>query len=251
MLALLFSAGVGLSVLLAYTIGMSSSLRALTVLSEAVGLGGLLTGGCILAAAALHHARFQVPIDWAIGAGGGVLALFGVVGLVFGPRVLVYGTELVFLAGLIVFAMAMRLDFSDPERRTRRSDAAFWMHLIAAPMLIHPLVTTVAGPVWRMDTVTALLMLAIFTVVALVALVIDRRALLVSSLLYTGSALVYLIQQAGLGGGQATLAVTLLSLAVVVLSLSAFWRTIRTRLVPLLPLGRLASRLPPPGAANV
>lgn len=251
MLALLFSAGIGLSVLLAYTVGLSSSLRPLTVLSEAVGLGGLLTGGCILLAALLHHARFQVPIDWAIGAGGGVLALFGLLGLALGPRVLVYGTEMVFIAGLIVFALAMRLDFSDPGRRTRRSDAAFWMHLMAAPMLIHPLVTTVAGPVWRMDTVTALLMLAIFAVVALVALVIDRRALLVSSLVYTGSALVYLIQQAGLGGAQSTLAATLLSLAVVVLSLSAFWRTIRARLVPLLPLGSLAARLPPAHAANV
>jgi hypothetical protein len=250
MLAKLFATGVGLSVLLAYTVGLGTSTRPLTYLSSVAGVGGLLTGLGVLAAALLHHRRFQVPINWAIGAGGGVLALFGILGTVMGPRVLVYVTELVFIAGLIVFALAMRLDFSDPGRRTRRSDAAFWMHLMAAPMLVHPLVTTVAGPVWQMDTVTALLMLAIFAGVALVALVIDRRALLVSSLLYTGSALVYLIQKAGLGGGQATLAVTLLSLAIVVLSLSAFWRGIRGRLLPLLPLGSLAARLPPATAAN-
>jgi hypothetical protein len=251
MLANFFAWGVGASVMLWYAVGLGSSTRALTFAAEVAGFGGFLAGGSVLLAAFLHHRRFQVPIDWAIGAGGAVLAAFGVLGVIFGPRVLVWVTELLFIAGLAVFALAMKLDFSDPLRRTRRSDAAFWMHLIAAPMLIHPLVTTVAGPVWSMSVAKAGIIFALFLVIALIALVIDRRAILVSSLVYTGSAVIYLFQQVGFGGGQATLAVTLFSLAVIVLSLSAFWRSIRSRLLPLLPLGSLAARLPPAQAANV
>ena len=34
----------------------------------------------------------------------------------------------------------MRYDLSDPARETRRTDAAFWLHLLAAPLLVHTLV---------------------------------------------------------------------------------------------------------------
>jgi hypothetical protein len=251
MLAMLFAFGVGTSVLLAYAVQLSSTIRPMGLLTDTAGVGGMLAGGATMLAAWLHHRRFGVPIDWAIGAGGGVLALFGLLGILLGPRILVWTNELLFVAGLAIFVFAMSLDMSDPFRRTRRSDAAFWMHLMAAPMLVHPLVSAVAGSVWSMTTGKAAVILALFAVIALIALVIDRRALLVSSLIYTGSAVVFLIQQVGVGGGQATLAATLLSLAVVVLSLSAFWRAIRSRLIPLLPLGVLASKLPPANAQNV
>ena len=42
---------------------------------------------------------------------------------------------LMFVAGLGVFAFAMRWDLQDPERITRRSDVAFWLHLAAAPLI--------------------------------------------------------------------------------------------------------------------
>src|SRR3546814_4796732 len=41
---------------------------------------------------------------------------------------------LVLVTGLGVFALAMWWDRSDRVRQTRRSDVAFWLHLLAAPM---------------------------------------------------------------------------------------------------------------------
>ena len=56
---------------------------------------------------------------------------------------------LVFVAGLGVFAFAMRWDMTDPQRETRRSDVAFWLHLLAAPMIAHPLFNWLARDGWR------------------------------------------------------------------------------------------------------
>ena len=46
--------------------------------------------------------------------------------------------RLVLIAGLGVFTLAMWWDRSDRVRQTRRSDVAFWLHLLAAPMIAHP-----------------------------------------------------------------------------------------------------------------
>jgi hypothetical protein len=47
----------------------------------------------------------------------------------------------ILLLGVGVFLYAMRWDSSDPARVTRRSDVAFWLHLLAAPMIVHPVFT--------------------------------------------------------------------------------------------------------------
>jgi hypothetical protein len=53
---------------------------------------------------------------------------------------------LIFLCcGLAVFAVAMSYDLTDPERVTHRSDCAFWLHFLAAPLLVHSLIELVAG----------------------------------------------------------------------------------------------------------
>ena len=45
------------------------------------------------------------------------------------------------LLGVGVFLFAMWWDASDRARLTRRSDVAFWLHLLAAPMIAHPIFT--------------------------------------------------------------------------------------------------------------
>ena len=48
-------------------------------------------------------------------------------------------------AALVVFCIiAMSFDMSDRSRVTRRSDCAFWLHLLAAPLIVHSLVSMVA-----------------------------------------------------------------------------------------------------------
>ena len=47
----------------------------------------------------------------------------------------------VLLLGIGMFLFAMWWDASDRARLTRRSDVAFWLHLLAAPMIAHPIFT--------------------------------------------------------------------------------------------------------------
>ena len=70
---------------------------------------------------------------------------------------------------------------------TRRTDIAFWLHLLAAPLIVHPLIAAIADTTAaQLDTNAAVAILAIFLGLGLVSLIIDRRALLVSGLTYAG-----------------------------------------------------------------
>ena len=42
--------------------------------------------------------------------------------------------------GLAIFATAMKFDMSDRNRVTQRTDIAFWLHLLAAPLIVHSVV---------------------------------------------------------------------------------------------------------------
>src|SRR3546814_13187607 len=77
----------------------------------------------------------------------------------------------------------MRWDTSDRERQTRRSDVAFWLHLLAAPMIAHPLfhwLGVTGGE--NIGVGAAVGVLLVYVALGIVALAIDRRALLVSAL---------------------------------------------------------------------
>jgi hypothetical protein len=192
-------------------------------------------------AAWLHWRRFMVPITVAAGA----VAVVGVVlSLIFGliPPARAAVMPIVLLAGLGMFLFAMRWDSSDLNRTTRRSDVAFWLHLAAAPMIAHSLFHMLgvfdAGD---LNAIKAVAVLALYIGFAFVALAIDRRALLVSSLVYVLYALYALFTRAGaveLGG-----ALTALVIGSALLTLSAFWHPMRQRVVGM--LGGLADRLPP------
>ncbi|WP_457940157.1 hypothetical protein [Mesorhizobium sp. 10J20-29] len=200
-------------------------------------LAGLVTA----AATALHYLRFRVPITIAAGAAAlvaSIVALFVLLAPDLASRATV---PLIFVCGIGVFALAMRFDLSDPARQTRRTDIAFWLHMLAAPLIVHPLVSGFVGG-GSLDTASALAVLTIFIALSLVALIVDRRAILVAGLSYAGIAFGTLVANAGLTSGTAPL--TLLVLGALVLLLSAGWHGLRRLLLPLLPVA-LVHRLPP------
>lgn len=202
-----------------------------------VWLAGLATAG----AAALHYWRFRVPITIAAGAAA-LSAAFVAFGASLAPepgRWLV--SSLVLVCGLAIFSLAMVFDGSDPERATRRTDIAFWLHLLAAPMIVHPVISYLATDASRIETGGALTVLAVFLVFALAAVVIDRRAMLVSGLIYAGVAFGSLLRQTGLA--DLNVPATLLTLGVFVLLLSAGWQPLRRAILHLFP-APLARRLP-------
>lgn len=190
-------------------------------------------------AAWLHWRRFMVPITVAAGA----LALAGVViALVFAAvpatRDGVYPVAL--LAGIAIFALAMRWDMSDRDRRTRRSDVAFWLHLAAAPLIAHPVFQMLGVFGNDIGIGTAIIVLALYLVFALVALAIDRRALLVSSLVYVLYAMYAVFTNAG--AVELSAAFTGLVIGSALLTLSAFWHPMRKIVIGR--LGSLGERLP-------
>ena len=175
-----------------------------------------------------------MPITIAAGVAALVAAIVGLLFAVAPNLAEKTFIPLMFLCGLAVFALAMRFDLSDPERQTRRTDIAFWLHMLAAPLIVHPLVSGLFDD-GAMDTASALGILAIFVVLALVALVVDRRAILVSGLSYAGFAFGSLVVNAGVSDGVVPL--TMLVLGALVLLLSAGWHALRRALLPLLPSG--------------
>jgi hypothetical protein len=172
----------------------------------------------------LHWRRFRVPITVAAGAGAAIAAvLAALVALVpaLGERWLV----LLFAAGLAMFALAMRWDMSDRARTTRRADVAFWLHLAAAPLIVHPVFALLGLLDGQAGIAHAALAIGLYVALAAVALVVDRRALLVSSLAYVLYAIFTLVRAAG--AVDAGFALTALVVGSGLLLLSAFWRGAR------------------------
>lgn len=209
-----------------------------------VALAGLATAG----AAWVHWRRFMVPITIAAGTAAIAGTLIALVVAAIGPNS--FEPEqalipLVFVAGLAVFAFAMRWDTSDRERQTRRSDVAFWLHLLAAPMIAHPLFhwlgVTEGGDIGIGAAVGVLL---VYLAMGMIALAVDRRALLVSALAYVLFALGSLFRE--FGAVELNVALTALVIGSALLSLSAFWTPIRQAVVGGLPAD-LQNRLPVTG----
>lgn len=137
--------------------------------------------------------------------------------------------------GLLVFVAAMAFDMSDPHRVTRRAANGFWLHVVAAPALVNTVALTLLS---RTGATADLALLAFLLLIALVAIVIDRRSFLIAGVGYSVALATTVL--GGEGG-----ALTVLALGVVLLLLGAFWERLRGRLLralaPMLPL----SRLPP------
>ena len=201
----------------------------------------VLAGITTAALTSLHYLRFRVPITIAAMAAALVAAT---IGLVYWLMPDISGRNvnaLLLICGLAVFLVAMRFDMSDLRRVTRRTDIAFWLHLLAAPLIVHPLITGLGHNSANLDTYSAIAVLAIFLGLGLVSLVIDRRALLVSGLTYAGIAFGALLQRTGVT--DKTPAATLLALGVFILLLSALWHPLRRVVLRLLPAA-LVIRLP-------
>lgn len=205
--------------------------------------GDALMAGLSSAAAAiavvgawLHWRRFRVPITVAAGtaalAGLAFSLLASAVGKdVANSRELMLGFTL--LLGIGVFLFAMRWDSSDPERVTRRSDVAFWLHLLAAPMIVHPVFALLGLTTGTASVGEALIVVALYVALGVTALAIDRRALLVSALAYVLFALSSLFRQ--FGAVELNIALTALVIGSALLLLSAFWHQARRIVVELLP----------------
>ncbi|PCJ37946.1 MAG: hypothetical protein COA75_01635 [Cellvibrionales bacterium] len=191
-------------------------------LAEELGIGF----GCAVGAGAawLHWQRFKVPIT--VAAGMAILVLAAVmlfIGVI--PAAKDWWAPIVFIGGVLVFISAMAWDASDTQRLTRRSDVAFWLHLVAAPLMVHPIFSLLGAFDHTMGLLTALAITLLYCCIALVSLSIDRRALMVSALAYVLYAFNTLLQEYGIVS--LSFAFAALTIGGALLLMSAFWHSCR------------------------
>lgn len=243
-----------LLLLLTWEAGVLIAAGAAVNIPTSQGPGALrLTAAGIAAgvAAFAHWGRFKVPITIA----AGVCAVLGVA-IALAATTIPNGEKLVqpliFASGGCVFALALWWDASDPQRRTCRADVAFWLHLAAAPLLVHPLFSWLGLSVGLFSAVGAMgdtapniiipaIAVAIYVLLATIALLIERRALMVSALAYLLFAINSFFRATG--SLNASLALSALIAGAALLLLSAYWRATRRGLLVVAP-GWLRTRVP-------
>ncbi len=233
----------GVATLAGFSIGLAigpENLRGENDTSGLIAAGAALTGAL---AAALHWRRFRVPITIAAGAGSIVLLILVVIGSAIPDTAdrqeILLGFTL--FLGIGVFLFAMGWDASDPTRQTRRSDVAFWLHLLSAPLIVHPVFALLGLTDGDATTPEAIIVLFLYAVLGFTALAIDRRALLVSALAYVLYALSSLFSNNG--AVELSFALTALVIGSALLLLSAFWQAARSTVVRTLPAA-LQAKLP-------
>ncbi|WP_179296021.1 hypothetical protein [Mesorhizobium sp. WSM4312] len=228
--------------------------------------GYLFLGGGIIAAA-IYFWRFRVPIiAGAIAIAFTLLAFLQTAIILYDsvttgaiapprledvPELLRAALYMPLVCGLIVFATGVAFDIYDRDRRKIWSDCAFWLHVVSAPMLVHPLFIMATGQNVVFGHIApdanATIMLAVLILGFLyVALAIDRRSLLVPTLAYFGSlGIYYLVNSASDSTGIPPFALILVVVGALIILFGAGWQRIRRIVVkPTLPAA-VIRRLPP------
>jgi hypothetical protein len=123
---------------------------------------------------------------------------------------------------------------SDPHRVTRRAATGFWLHVVAAPAIVNTVALTLftdGSPAAQAWLVAFLALMAVF------AVVIDRRSFLVAGVGYVVALSIGVLEDA------AMLAILGLGLGLVLLG--AQWERMRGALMRRLPRFPGKDRLPP------
>jgi hypothetical protein len=206
---------------------------------------GAVSAAVAAASAWIHWRHFRVPITVAAGAaavaGLFITALLAIVQPSDGKAAEQLVLSFMLPLGVGVFLFAMWWDASDRARLTRRSDVAFWLHLLAAPMIAHPIFALLGLNTGSVTIGEGLVVVGLYILFGLTALAVDRRALLVSALAYVLYALTELFKQ--FGAVELNVALTALIIGSALLLLSAFWHQARRLVVSRLP-SNLQDRLP-------
>lgn len=242
-LAAAFATATGLTVATLYALGVDLATAGSTDLPAGwdEGVVGMVGAAGGLAGALAFYIRFRLPFAVGVAALSAVaLVLVGL--LLWAPHDDVFAAVML-AAGLAVFALAMSFDLADPGRSGLASDNAFWLHLVAAPVLVYSVIGLL-GVESRFDLglSDALVVVGVVVALGLVALAVDRRALLVAGLGYLGFAIGRLIAATEFSG-EAIFAATLVVLGLLMVALGTGWQPARRGILRLLPAG-LVARLP-------
>lgn len=235
-----------------------------------------LRAGLLLAAAfafiapAAFYARFRLPFSLGM-AGGGVAFFVIVSAMLFAFQATIeFLPALYLILGLLLFAAGVAFDARDPSRVSRYSDNGFWLHFVAAPLILGgafgligqafgasgPAAVSGAGHLMTSAAVEggnavaqSFVTLLVVFALGFVSLLINRRVLIVSALLTTGVAIGVILNEFGLGAG-ALAAAVLIVLGGFVLILGAGWHGVRRVLLGWVQPDGVWARIFPPESAR-
>ena len=209
--------------------------------------GAVLTAFIMLIAMIGYYARIRLPFCIAIITYLSLSLIVTLLMLVMKDFVLSNAGAFMILAGLITLALGIFYDSKDQHRTTRFSDNAFWLHLTAAPLLIHGAVFTLLGgasltkgwfiPNSNVGEGHAIMILLFVGIMTCLGLILNRRALIVSSLLYALIAVGYLLFKIGINGTMA-LTLTLILIGAAITLLGVGWHPVRNIMIRALPQNR-------------
>lgn len=209
------------------------SRNANSIIAQAAFIGAIL--GTVF-----FYWRYRLPSALFLLAGSAVALSFVLAEEVLGDRWIAEHPRILIGAwGVVTFVVAMSFDIKDRLRVTRLSECAFWLHLFAAPMLVHAMLFSDPSDAPKFDFI-----LGTMAVLSVIALVIDRRALLVSGLGYIAVAISQLVSSSAFFNGK-EFAFTAFVLGAIVLTLGLGWTRLRRAALALLPFDAIKSRLPP------
>lgn len=231
--------------------------------------GVLLAMAMAFIAPFAFYLRFRLPFS--LGLTGGGIAAFIVVAAMIADfeTTMQYLPLLSLVLGLALFAAAVTYDARDPTRTSRYSDNGFWLHFAAAPLILNGTFGLIgmafgnefggggsaaliqsAAEGQGQATAHAALTLVVVAALGVVSLLINRRVLIVSTLITTGVAIGVLMNAVGMGAGGLA-ASTLIVLGAFVLILGGSWHTVRRALLGWVkPDGAWARIFPPENLAT-
>ncbi|MEM7069937.1 MAG: hypothetical protein AAF478_13745 [Pseudomonadota bacterium] len=209
----------------------------------------------MLIVALVYYARFRLPFSLFLSAISFAGLMFaGMFQLIPGEYVSSVVIPVLLVTGFSIFCLAIYFDMQDTERKTRLSDNAFWLHLVASPLIVHSIMWQSA--IWlagndefnirSLDAIAlplSVVVLVIFVALMTIALIINRRAMLVSSLIYVTLALTYLGSETG--GVTSVAAFVPIIMGAGILSIGIGWQTLRKALFRILPLAPISLHLSP------
>lgn len=150
-------------------------------------------------------------------------------------------------SGLAILACAVRFDLLDPERTKRFSDFAFWAYVVGSPLFVHSLFLGVLlrdDKDWAMSGIAWIATLVMVMVVSFAGILLNRRALILSTLVYVAFIIFRALAGLSMGSGAAVMLITVLIIGLYVTALGSRWREVRNRIMDKLPPWPWLAKLP-------
>lgn len=139
--------------------------------------------------------------------------------------------------GITLLAIGIYVDTLDRARTGLKHEWALWLFVVGSPLTIHPLFLNLVKdetPVWSNPNELITLVFALALVLTLAGLLLDRRSLVASSMLYVAFTLSYASYKVGLQR-QVIVAIIPFAIGFYILVIGTQWNRIRGILLKIVP----------------